>query len=617
MSTFGFKNNLSPQKVRRSINVDRTLRNSHPFVKGRKENFPSLEDAFQYTSPEEANKLNETGQTKKSTNRRRGSSNLFLLSPEDDRKDERDKSVCSYASTFYDDVSINLSIGGRAALAEHRHYISNHGIDDEFVTKANTSRLLEPEDVAWDTIMDGESFHESSIMSPVRTDISSNRFQRLNYSISRSKCASTTKSFCDTSDYFNSSRVHNLFTPERNKPKVDEANRLALMGEGTVNERCIDYDHDVDESHIAESECVSDFDERYLAGMLSAAARISTSDNESSPSKESYFSFCEDQKYSIPTKDNNVNLSCSEQPIHNSFEAKVDWDDEADSDVFQGNFNDENVMPEGAFSEIGASFLEQKESSFIVESESNPNTNENGCLHAMTPISKRQTSSYFATPPMSSPKNGSPSQFNYLGISPMHGGLHSSVLETNDLCYEHSPISSLKQNSIVGEEEVKSLAFDSRTPVSSIMKKSSSFERLKDSSISTRGVSFSVDEKPLCLSSKKKTIETFNAKNARAVCFDYGVEIIGEIPTPNESFGVSNKLNELSGKQHTLFTPDTEDVSLSPSNDYESFIDENPIESALCDGVSEKMKPKSLLKSFETNVNLSYSRYQQHSAYLS
>ena len=35
----------------------------------------------------------------------------------------------------------------------------------------------------------------------------------------------------DQSDLFNSSKVYNLMTPEKNKAKVDEASRLARLGE--------------------------------------------------------------------------------------------------------------------------------------------------------------------------------------------------------------------------------------------------------------------------------------------------------------------------------------------------------------------------------------------------
>lgn len=148
------------------------------------------------------------------------------LSLDDDVDDDRiasygdrispDHSTCSYYSS-----SLNMSIGARAALSEHLRHVALHGIDGQqqqhsytLDTSASFERL--PQDEVWDHLLDG-NLSITSASSP-------SLFDRLQPVVSITEegdeeieVALTDVSNGSNSDYFNSSRIWQLTTPERNK----------------------------------------------------------------------------------------------------------------------------------------------------------------------------------------------------------------------------------------------------------------------------------------------------------------------------------------------------------------------------------------------------------------
>ena len=625
--------------------IDECRGNTHPFRDGEKENFPNINDAF--FSHRLSEKTCASSRITRNADKPFFSESNFFASKCEREKvgvtdEDKDRSTCSHASTFYDDLSVNLSIGARAALAEHRHFVMKYGFeedneengndDNNYVEKgykkkglqSSQKRFNRPEADEWDRIMEGNSFHGSvwNVSPNSHVDESTMLNENSQRGIHRStfKSNNTAHSICETSDYFNSSKVNQLFTPEKNKQKVDEASRRALEGEGGVTGRGNEYENDLflDESQIADtSTSVSaGIDESYLVGMLNAAARLNSSATSSSLYQSNTFkSFQHDEIGKRKVMDGNTECDTPSHIFGNSFNTKLGWENEHSSDFFRDELNDENIMPEGAFSDIGTSFLAHDEDRDVKEKIKESFVSES-CIEApMTPISKRQTSSYFESP-FSSPKRGSPSQFNYLGISPMQGGLDSSVLAEKSCRQTISPgldISVPENFTGVNKSVNPVLFYNDESPVSSIIKKSSSSERQKSSSSS----SLETKTNSIDTGHRKKSQYCFHPKNSRAVIFEHGIEVVDSLMV--ETVSSSSCQNHLrkgktciplpAGQRKDIkFTPETEDASLSPSYDYGRYTSDFQTGVDSMFGSSKKsdcgkMKPIMLLKSFESKAH--------------
>lgn len=127
-----------------------------------------------------------------------------------------DHSVCSHSSF------LNMSIGARAALNEHLRHVALHGIDGgahQQTYSLDTSESFErlPQDEVWDHLLDG-NISVTTNSSPSLFDL----LQPVVY-ISENGDEEIEIAFTDVStggsnsDYFNSSRIWQLVTPERNK----------------------------------------------------------------------------------------------------------------------------------------------------------------------------------------------------------------------------------------------------------------------------------------------------------------------------------------------------------------------------------------------------------------
>jgi hypothetical protein len=216
-----------------------------------------------------------------------------------------------------------LSIGCRAALNEHRWHIAKHGLDSSVVTAAaassgqvpttaekhqgdtvgshnqnqqtpsplsmvspaqnayaqNAHMHLSSADAEWDRLMDGSSsFVASSSFlegdgggggygnrSRCNTGNTSNSVFTSSHSRNDANASSVSvfdSSVSNCSDFFNSSRVHALATPEKNKPLVDEASALARQGIGLCqrDDEYEDMFSDEDTEDDDESESAQDED---------------------------------------------------------------------------------------------------------------------------------------------------------------------------------------------------------------------------------------------------------------------------------------------------------------------------------------------------------------------
>jgi hypothetical protein len=178
---------------------------------------------------------------------------------------------------------LNMSIGARAAITEHTRHIARYGLDGESPTLTPSSSPNQSDAYSnnhqqqrqehqhqehhhsdeWDRLMDGTSMSHASFSSTFIFENSKN--QTLNIT-------------CDqSSDFFNSSRVALLATPEKNKAKVDEASRLARLGgiglrrNGNGEGICL---HSHLESISGSSEVSDSRDQSGMIGLFNAAMKF-------------------------------------------------------------------------------------------------------------------------------------------------------------------------------------------------------------------------------------------------------------------------------------------------------------------------------------------------------
>ncbi len=136
--------------------------------------------------------------------------NRVFSSQEQRMSPSPDHSICSHSS------SLNMSIGARAALNEHLQHVALHGIDGHYALETSASFERLPQDEIWDCLLDGNLSVTSASypslfdrLQPVST-ITEGGEEEI-------EIAFTDVSGGSNSDYFNSSRVWQLETPERNK----------------------------------------------------------------------------------------------------------------------------------------------------------------------------------------------------------------------------------------------------------------------------------------------------------------------------------------------------------------------------------------------------------------
>ena len=150
-----------------------------------------------------------------------------------------DNSVLSQASS-----DLALSIGATAALNEHNRFVCKHGLDGDNVNNNNNNNIspavskMNPLDEQWDMILEGK-------LKPMAGSPSN---PRLDFWFSMS-CQDGSNEISDvksdfTHDYFSSSKVLMLATPERNMNRPD----IVFTRGGDENEDNFFHASDEDEN---------------------------------------------------------------------------------------------------------------------------------------------------------------------------------------------------------------------------------------------------------------------------------------------------------------------------------------------------------------------------------
>lgn len=163
-----------------------------------RENFPNLESFFRTVSPPDDE-----------------SSALLPMQP-----------VASFPSHHDDEDGdfLNLSIGARAALTDHLRQVAKHGIDGEHLEDANTNNNKSLLDLKWEYFLEQQS-DTSRVLDSSGTEAS---FPRSSKRLAHFDLFSNTSCLEQSMDvmtdisqnFFNSSRVQELSTPERNRDKI-------------------------------------------------------------------------------------------------------------------------------------------------------------------------------------------------------------------------------------------------------------------------------------------------------------------------------------------------------------------------------------------------------------
>lgn len=287
---------------------------SHPFANAPRNSFPDIEDAFasQVETVKSASSNSTLRRKRFDPNGHMASptSSSFVISP------DRDRSTCSHTPSLHN-CSLDISIGARAALTEHNRHVNKFGLDGA-PTKQRLHHTHHSED-EWDRLMDGNSqaswstykgeegsfttFTGTSFVAPI-LDTSSTVVEGEFHNLK-----------ADTSDYFNSSRVHDLMTPERNKPKVDEAARLARLGAGGIAVRGANFEHSYVDS--VSGSITTECNDSGMAIMFAAAMGLNDSSDKQSSiaatdiSKITFGDSSESKKWSDESSSNKKNTNSS------------------------------------------------------------------------------------------------------------------------------------------------------------------------------------------------------------------------------------------------------------------------------------------------------------------
>jgi hypothetical protein len=156
------------------------------------------------------------------------------------------KSVCSQGS-FHGSSFLNLSIGAFAALGDHMRHVAKYGIDGEEEhddaeaedTEESLKELRNPLDKKWDYLLDHSNVNVDGSFAVINE----------NAGVDISFAATDT-----SNDFFNTSRVKDLATPDRNK---DVSGVVMARGE----EYAFDEEESFDApspSHLAPPEVVQE-----------------------------------------------------------------------------------------------------------------------------------------------------------------------------------------------------------------------------------------------------------------------------------------------------------------------------------------------------------------------
>ncbi|KAL7473768.1 hypothetical protein ACHAXS_014239 [Conticribra weissflogii] len=243
---------------------------TNPFRSPNRENFPPLDEFFGSDT---------------------NSSTAEATADDDDKSfaNSPEQSFHSRNSACWNDFSMDMSIGGRAAMAQHRHRVAKYGIDgvkeqEEGRSPADSacmsgteksSSLSEADD--WDRCMDDNyslvSFSSTAILS-TRKSVDVGNLSR----IGRVPSESPEESYVDddaSSSFFDKSVVHALMTPEKirtqnvSKPDVEVMTNDVTVQRGRVhafNQSLVDESVDCD-TNIS-SNCSG------VEGMFHAAMRF-------------------------------------------------------------------------------------------------------------------------------------------------------------------------------------------------------------------------------------------------------------------------------------------------------------------------------------------------------
>eukprot|EP00956_Cyclotella_meneghiniana_P025807 scaffold54604_cov73-Cyclotella_meneghiniana.AAC.6 len=201
-----------------------------------------------------------------------------------------DESLCSNKSstvspTKCDDFILDMSIAGRAAMAEHNSRIRKHGIDGDNTPSDRNSSLSDSDD--WGRLMDDTctdvSFSSSAFVN-----------SQLNGSRDRSRDADTSAD--TTSSYFDKSVIHSLLTPEKVRSQSAD-DRLTLQRGQAL------YEND-DSPNSLTSGCCTNIGSRCsgVEEMFHAALRFhndlqESGDSKSGKDKSSSVSFAADTSF--------------------------------------------------------------------------------------------------------------------------------------------------------------------------------------------------------------------------------------------------------------------------------------------------------------------------------
>lgn len=168
---------------------------------------------------------------------------------------------------------LDLSIGARADLYEHHRHIMKYGLEEE----DHDGQKYQEECISitvddWEQIMDGNLSHASYSSTFIMESTPMSFLKGASYG-NRHHVDGNSDADADTtshSDYFNSSKVFKLNTPEKNRSKVDEASRLARMGFIGMAHQEVDRSgniHDCDESSMMD-------ESGGMIGLFQAAMKI-------------------------------------------------------------------------------------------------------------------------------------------------------------------------------------------------------------------------------------------------------------------------------------------------------------------------------------------------------
>jgi len=449
----------------------------------RRNNFPSLDDAFNTKGSPSCGSPSED--CKRSISR---------SSPKSASSSERDKSINTFGSFDSTDNPLDLSIGARAALSEHQHHVARFGIDGT-PEKKGPLTCASDKDNEWNRIMD-----DNLSMVSFSTQVADAESSFTKYA-SRDRTPPDLKTFIpeddfpcnesriNSSDYFCSSQAKSLLTPEKNKPKVDAATRLALLGKGGVTERGNVYECSFIGS-IADSFCVSgEGDLSGMAGLYKAAISL----NENAMNKSCNGSFLNDMSQLSCVESNESkrfsSLSCNKENMenHNSSESFLpdtsfaSLSDFVESKKWSSTSIDKNNHDtSGTVFTRGGSFVKPKNHSY--REELNDSIDTSGVLRPIsfaectTPRRSPRRSSSFFVPDKEN------ESFRVLALSPiasLAGSAAPKILHEQDNEFEilsssfrspcRSPCRSPYRSEILGQEDFRNFSLgDSESPIANL-----------------------------------------------------------------------------------------------------------------------------------------------------